>query len=565
MKNKKKLLIGKVVVILLLNISIVGCTSILNSRQDRQLQVEIEDFTYSTYLGGDDSPYSEDNIEEVIRDVTTDSQENIIITGNTLSSNFPVKNAFQDTFAGGGNDVHCVGGDAIIAKFDKDGQLLWSTFLGGNSMDGGICVKVVESDEIIVMGMTKSNDFPTTDNAYQKNYSSNYDIFITKLTSNGSIIYSSYLGESGDDTINSFELDSSGNLVVSGRTTSVDFPVTTSADQPVIGGGADGFFMCLSANYSTILYSTFLGGSDNEGINEITIDTQGNIIVTGTTMSSDFPITTDAYQSSISSTHSDNFIVKYNSSGQITYATYFGGSLSDYSFGLTTDSVGNIIIAGKTLSADFPTINAWKTNYSNSMVDAFVTKFSANGQELIFSSYFGGSGWDVVLNLKVDSNDNIIVTGYADIYPNAFPILDAFQEEIRGRCDIVIMKISPTGQPLFGTYLGGEGLDHPWSHYLASNYLYIVGFTESVDFFTTSNAYQQTIRGNHDGFLFRFDIDGYLTSLTSETMESDTTKSYTLTSETTESETTPSFEPHIVLIGLLSALGIGLRIRVKKE
>lgn len=325
-------------VILLLNISIVSCTSTLNSRQNLQLQVDIEDFTYSTYLGGDDSQYSEDNIEDKIKDVTTDSQENIIVTGNTLSSNFPVKNAFQDTFAGGGNDVHDVGGDAFLTKFDKDGELLWSTFLGGSSLDGGKLVKVVESDKIIVLGMTKSSDFPTTEDAYQKDYSSNYDIFISKFSSNGSIIYSSFFGASGDDTIDSVELDSSGNLVVSGRTTSASFPVTTNADQPVCGGGSDGFFMRVSENCSTIMYSTFLGGSNNETINEITIDTQGNIIVTGTTLSSNFPTTSDAYQSSISSTHSDNFIAKYDSSGQMTYATYFGGSHSDGSFGLATDS-----------------------------------------------------------------------------------------------------------------------------------------------------------------------------------------------------------------------------------
>jgi hypothetical protein len=549
--NKKKLLTGNLMIILPLTMIIVSCTSTLSANQTQPLKAHIEDFTYSTYLGGDGLPYSDVDIEDQIKDVTTDSQENIIVTGNTLSSNFPVKNAVQDTFAGGENDVHYVGGDAILAKFDNDGQLLWSTYLGGSRMDGGRCVKVVESDQIIVLGMTKSSDFPTTDDAYQKDYSNNFDIFITKFSSEGSLIYSSYLGANGDDSIENFELDSSGNLVIAGRTTSTDFPVTSNADQPVIGGGADGFFMRLSANCSTILYSTFLGGSDNEGINEITIDTEDNIIVTGTTMSSNFPITTDAYQSSISSTQSDSFIAKYNSSGQMIYATYFGGSQSDENYGLTTDSVGNIIIAGKTRSADFPTKNAWKSNYNDSMVDGFVTKLNADGQELIFSSYFGGAGWDLVLHVSTDSNDNIIFSGYADIYPNAFPILDAFQEEIHGRCDISIMMLSPNGQPLFGTYLGGEEIDHPWKQCLTSDYLYIVGFTESADFFTTSNAYQQAIRGNHDGFLFRFDIDGYLTALSSET--------------TTKSKTTPSFEPYIVLFSLLSALGFGLRIRVKNE
>jgi hypothetical protein len=525
--------------------------STLNTRQDQQLQVNIEDFTYSTYFGGDDvlTGNPGEDIEDKILDVTTDSHGNIIVTGNTLSSNFPVLNAFQDTFAGGGNDVHGVGGDAFLTKFDPNGQLLWSTFLGGNDIDGGKFVKAVGSD-IIVLGNTKSSDFPTTDDAFQKDYLGDYDIFITKFSSNGSMIYSSYLGANGEDIIKDFDLDSS-NFIIAGRTTSTSFPVTaSSADQPVIGGGADGFLMRLSVNCSTVLYSTFVGGNNNEGINEIDIDTQDNIIVTGTTQSENFPITTDAYQSSISSTDDDIFIAKYNSSGQKIYATYFGGSHADYSFGLATDSVGNIIISGTTLSADFPIMNAWQVNYSNTMRDAFVTKLSVNGQQLIFSSYFGGSGWDIVHHVEVDSNDNIIVSGIADIDSNGFPILDAFQEDIRGRCDIIIMLLSPNGQPLFGTYLGGGEIDHPCRQYLTSDYLYIVGFTESEEFLTTSDSYQQTIRGNHDGFLFRFDIDGYLTALTSET--------------TSESELFPTLELFILLVGLLSAIGIVLRIRGKK-
>jgi hypothetical protein len=558
LKNKKELLIVDIMVILLMTIAITTCTSILNSGHYLQIQVDFEDYIYSTYLGGDDSPYSVDDIEDQIRDVATDSQENIIVTGNTLSSNFPIKNAFQNTFAGGENDVHGVGGDAFLAKFDNDGELLWSTYLGGTSLDGGKFVRVIESDRIIVLGLTKSSDFPTTDDAYQNNYSGNYDIFITKFSSNGSMLYSSYLGTMGDDLIQDFDLDSSGNLMIAGRTTSASFPVTTSADQAAFGGGeTDGFFMRISANCSTILYSTFLGGSDTEVINVINIDPQGNIIVTGTTLSSDFPVTTNAFQSVQSSTYLDTFIAKYDPLGQMTYATYFGGSDMDFSYGLATDSVGNIIITGRTQSSDFPLRNAWKSSYNNGMVDGFITKFSADGQELIFSSYFGGTGWDSVIRASTDSNDNIIISGFADLYPEGFPILDGFQEEIKGRCDIVFLMISPNGQPLFGSYLGGVGIDHPWNHYLSSSYLYIVGFTESEDFLTSNDSYQQTLRGNHDGFLFRFDFDGYLNALTSKTTESKTT-------ETTGSETTPSFEVFIGLIGFLSTLGLRLSIRGKK-
>ncbi len=575
MRNKKNLLIDHLMIALLLVIGVVSCFATSGTLQDQSQQVDIEDFTYCTFLGG--------NNDDRILDVATDSQGNFIVAGFTMSTDFPVRNPHQHSYAGGGFDVHGVSGDAFIAKFDKEEQLLWSTYLGGSSNDGATHVNVVTDYSIVVLGLTKSNDFPTTTNAYQQDYSANYDIFIAKFTANGSVIYSSYLGAIGDETLSDFEVDSSGNLVILGTTNSSNFPVTASAHQPVIGGGSDLFLMRLSANCSTILYSTFLGGNDFEGLSDFAIDAQGNIIVSGSTMSSDFPITEDAFQDSINGIEREAFIAKYNSSGQLTYATYFGGSHADDCFGIEVDSSGNIIMAGRTWSADLPTVNAWKANYTNNeanpqfgeLPDGYITKFSADAQELNFSSYFGGSGWDHVGCVDVDSKGNIIVSGIADaivggtIESNAFPILDAFQEEIYGRCDIIIMMISPNGEPLFGTYLGGVGIDHPWSQYLTNDYLYITGHTESQDFPVTSTAYQQTYNRNIDGYIFRFDIDGYLEALYSETTTTITTTTpsttaLTTTETTTESRSSPSFEIYLTFLGIFSVL-VKNRIKTRKR
>lgn len=563
MRNKIEIKTLTLVVAFLLTINIVSCMSTLDPLRERHMQIEIEEFVYSTYLGGDDPPSL---AEDHIRDVITDSQGNIIVTGNTLSTNFPVQDAFQDTFAGGGNDDHGVGGDAFLTKFDNDGQLLWSTFLGGSSMDGGLFVEATESDDIIVVGITQSTDFPISDDAYQQDYSGYYDIFITKFSTNGSLLYSSYLGTTGDDRVSDCELDSSNNLVISGGTNSGNFPVTSNADQPILAGGSDGFLMRLSANFTTLLYSTFLGGSSFDGIDKIALDIQGNIIVTGPTGSYDFPVTEYAYQDSISSSvHRDFFIAKYNSSGQLIYATYFGGSHMDDCFGVAVDSVGNIIVTGRTWSSDFPTMNAWQENYSNIEVDGFVTKLTADGQELIFSSYFGGSAWDTVHHVNVDSDNNIVVSGIAG--PDGFPIIDAFQNEHGESCDVIIMMISPAGQPLFGSYLGGSGSDHPWHQYLTDDYLYVIGFTDSMDFLTTDNAYQQTLRGSQDGFLFRFDIDGYLSALPPQTSQPssvttiDTTSMIT-TETASDSETAPGY---VILIVFLSFIAIGQRNCQKRK
>ncbi|MFW9902814.1 MAG: SBBP repeat-containing protein [Candidatus Thorarchaeota archaeon] len=553
MQNKHNLKVITFMVAFLLTINIVSCMSSIILLPEPHLQVDIEDYIYSTYFGGD-SP------EDHIKDIVTDSDGNIIVTGNTLSTNFPILDAFQDTFAGGGNDDHGVGGDAFLTKFDPDGQLLWSTFLGGSSLDGGLFVEIAESNDIIAVGITQSIDFPIVGEAYQADYSGSYDIFISKFSTNGSILYSSYLGTIGDDRVNDFELDSASNLILSGGTDSADFPVTLDAAQATFEGGSDGFLMRISVNCSTILYSTFLGGSSYDGIDKIALDFRDNIIATGSTGSQDFPITEDAYQNSISSTYyRDFFIAKYNSSGQLVYATFFGGSHMDDCFGVAVDSVGDIIITGRTWSSDFPIVNAWQENYSMTEVDGFVAKLTSDGQELIFSSYFGGAAWDTVLHVNIDCSNNILVSGIAG--PDAIPLIDAFQTEHGESCDVIIMKISPSGQPLFGSYLGGMGQDHPWHQYLSNDYLYIVGFTASLDFLITENAYQQTLQGSQDGFLFRFDVEGYLTSLPPEssqiTSESTVTKT-TISSETTMTESTPGLTM-ITLISTLSLAGLSIR------
>lgn len=541
MRIKKELLIEGILAALLLNIVIATSGSAFNALPEQAQQAAIDDFILSTFLGG--------NNEDYIRNIVTDSQGNAIVTGYTLSTNFPVINSYQDTFAGGSDDIHGVGGDAIVAKFDSDWELLWSTYLGGSSQDGGLYVRTDTADNVIVLGLTNSVDFPTTEEASQPGHGGNYDLFVTKFASNGSIMYSSYLGTAGGEGLSGFEIASSGNLIISGSTSSADFPVTTTADQPSFGGEMDGFVIQLSANCSSLLYGTFLGGNRPDGVGALAIDAQDNIAVTGFTVSLDFPLTENAYQDTIHGTQAerDLFVAKYTASGQLVYATSFGGSHMDDSFGITLDSSGNIIFSGRTWSSDFPTANAYQENYSGVEVDGFVSKLSADGQELIFSSYFGGSGWDTLHHVAVDSANNIITSGIAG--PDGFPSIDPFQEEHRGVVDVVAILLSPEGQPLFSSFLGGIAADHPWNQYLSNDHLYIVGTTSSSDFLVTSTAYQRTYRGNQDGFIFRFDITAYLAAERSDT--SDTSENGINSTLETNSD-----EVSISLFSLAFSIGI---------
>lgn len=494
--NKKRIL-----TILLL----IGCVFVFRttyvSGQSKLNKIEIEDFSYSTFFGGNNVDY--------IKDVVIDSEGNVIVTGETLSTNFPVVNGFQETFAGGDQEIHTVSGDAIVSKFNQNGDLIWSTFLGGSNRDGGHCVLTDDSGNIYVAGMTNSIDFPITEDAYQQNFNGGgLDLFVTKFAPNGSLLYSSYLGTDGSEGVDDLKLDSSNNLIISGGTSSPDFPITTDACQSIFGGGSDGFILKLTPNCTSILYSTFIGGSDHDSLGKIAIDEEDNIFFDGTTSSSNFPITNNAFQDSISGTQRDIFLGKHTSTGQITYATFFGGSHMDDSFGLTIDSSKNIIFSGRTWSADFPVANAYQDEYSDVEVDAFVSKLSPDGQKLTFSSYFGASGWDTLHHVDVDSDDNIILSGVGGA--DGFPISNAFQEGHKGACDIVVMALSSIGQPLFCSFLGGTNNDHPFSQFLSDDYLYIVGYTTSTNFFTSDDAYQQTCGGNEDGFIFRLTIDAYL-------------------------------------------------------
>ncbi len=565
MNKITKTIVGIILIGLFLNISFAIDEFPYTAVQENEPHVEIEEFIYSTYLGGSNADH--------FKDVVTDSQNNVIITGATYSNDFPTTpNAFQTSFAGGSStDIHVLGGDSIIAKFNNVGNLLWSTYLGGNQVDFGLCVRTDSEDNIIIMGMTNSLDFPTTDDANQGTYiGGSYDIFITKFAPNGTIIYSSYFGTAGHDVLGKFEIDTLDQLVVTGATSS-GFPVTPDAYRTQFGGGdVDGFLTIMSSNCSRIQYSTYLGGNDNENGEEIELDNNNNIIVVGPTASVDFPITEDAYQKTFAGTTSsgvtplfgvtietlDFFISKFNSSGQLTYSTLLGGSGIDQCMGMDVDSLDNIIVTGRTLSSDFPTVNAYQSHYSGPInyPDGFITTLSSDGQELVYSSYFGGNttDWDSVYNIHIDSADNILVSGIGD----DFPSIDAFQEH-KGSREIFILQLSPDGRPLFGSYLGGTDIESPSGQFLSDNILLIVGFTQSIDFLVTSNAYQQSYNGAKDGFVFSFNITGYLEAVrpesTSHPMTSSNTSGSTITSEASD---TSSFEILLVVVGLVLLLTI---------
>ncbi|MDD3136155.1 MAG: pectinesterase family protein, partial [Methanoregula sp.] len=319
---------------------------------------------YSTYLGGTatDSGYS----------IAVDTSGNAYVTGYTASTNFPkTAGAFQASRAGGN--------DLFVTKLNADGTaLVYSTYLGGTATDYGYSIAVDTSGNAYVTGYTASTNFPKTAGAFQESLKGGKDLFVTKLNADGTgLAYSSYLGGTADDsTLGGIAVDTSGNAYVAGYTSSTDFPTTTGAFQTNRNGGNDLFVTKLNAAGTAVVYSTYLGGSVDDTVISIVVNTYGNAYVAGYTSSTNFPTTTDAYQKTYGG-NIDAFVTKLNADGTaLVYSTYLGGTATDSGYSIVVDTSDNAYITGYILSTDFPTTAGAFQESLKGSPDAFVTKFS---------------------------------------------------------------------------------------------------------------------------------------------------------------------------------------------
>jgi len=470
----------------------------------------LEDYVYCTFFGGSGN--------DQISSVTVTPEGEVVIVGGTFSTDLPVLNAYQESYAGGEfSEQPLLMGDAFIAKMSDGVQLLWCTYHGGSDLEDTSRVAVDGEGNIVVIGVTHSDDFPTTGDALQTEFGrGEHDGFISVFDPDGVLLRSTYLGGSGSDILRDFGIDDMGNLVLVGRTTSVDYPVTSDAYQPDLSGEANCFITVVSRDLSTVLYSTFLGGDSIDSGNEIAIDSEGNVILTGSTSSQDFPVTDDALQDTITGEERDSFIAKFSDSWELIYATFLGGSNGDDCFGLAVDASDNIHVVGRTWSPDFPvTPDAIQESYSQESynedaVDSFYCEISSDGHALTYSTYLGYDSWDSLLNVDFDPEGNVVLSGLAG--SGGFPVVRAFQGEHAGYVDVNLMVLSPSDEILLSTYLGGMSSEHPRGQTMANGKLFLVGNTYSSDFLVTEDALQQYMRGYQDGFIFTIDLSRYLTS-----------------------------------------------------
>ena len=355
--------------------------------------------SYATYLGGSG--------ENRGHGIAVDGAGNVYVTGMTFPVELLPPNTFDDSYNGGASD-------AFVAKFSATGTLVYFTYLGGRHIDIGIALAVDGTGNIYVTGETESQDFPSQ-NAFDDSFNGvsgainiDYDAFVTKLSSSGTLLYSTYLGGSAPDSGIGIAVDGLGNAYVTGSTKSIDFPTQNALDNS-LGDGLDSFVTKLSAAGNSLIYSTYLGGSLGEGGSTVAVDGLGNAYVTGWAASPDFP-TQNAYDDS-HNRGNDAFVTKLSASGTLLYSTYLGGSEGDSGIGIAVDGLGNAYVTGWTESIDFPTQNPLD-QLNSGKSDAFVTKLSAVGRSLAYSTYLGGSEEDFGTGVKVDDAGNAYLTGY---------------------------------------------------------------------------------------------------------------------------------------------------------
>lgn len=457
---------------------------------------------YSTYLGGISADYGEG--------IAVDSSGSAYIAGYTLSSNFPTINAFQS--------IHTDPNwswDAFVTKFSPDGSsLVYSSYLGGGDSDPGptnmgddfgLGIAVDSSGSAYITGYTKSYWFPTQ-SAYQINRLGLIDAFLTKFSADGaSLVFSTYLGGTGVDYGSGISVDGDGSAYVTGNTASTDFPIVSAYQENHAGGDRDVFLTKFSANGLSLAYSTYLGGALNDYGKSVAVDSSGSAYVTGYTASANFP-TQGAYQGSHAGGTYDAFVTKFSAGGSsLVYSTYMGGSGtgdagSDNALGIDVDGGGSAYLTGWTRSTSFPTQSAYQGSHNGGDYDAFVTKFSASGASLDYSTYLGGSGGDAGYAIAVDANGAAHVGGIT--ISTDFPVHNAYQTELGGFDDAIVTRLSEAGSSLvYSTYLGGSGGEGAFGIAVdTKGSAYIAGRTNGSDF-PTRNAYQESSAGGIDAFV----------------------------------------------------------------
>ena len=474
---------------------------------------------WATYYGGSDANYGQG--------VATDHSGNIYITGWTGSlTNIATSGAYQTTYGGGGspNCGYC-DGDAFLAKFSNTGSILWATYFGGDSVEHGYGVAVDTADNVFITGMTESSSGIATTGAYQTTLAGegglNYgggeygDAFLAKFTSAGSLLWGTYFGGSGGDCANGISTDLTGSVYITGTTGSTSGIATPGAYQTDFGNSVNGpdAFLAKFSSSGSLLWATYFGGynsyayyNTSTGGSSVITDKQGDVYIAGATQCTLGIATSGAFQTSSGGGNIENtdaFLAKFNSNGNIQWATFYGGSWNDDASGVAIDSSGNVYIEGTTQS---PSGIATPGTYMDSLPPAwgnvYLAKFNSVGSR-IWGTYYGGiDNYSYGDAIACDHQGNIFITG-STLCNSGIATTGAYQNTFGGSDyiygDAFLAKFNSVGNLSWGTYYGGSNEDAGFAVAMDNTgNAFITGITQSAFGIATGGAYQITIGGSQD-------------------------------------------------------------------
>lgn len=401
-----------------------------------------------------------------------------------------------------------------VASYDRtkdlviDPVLMYSTYLGGISIDAGLGIAVDSTGAAYIAGYTISPDFPTVNPIQGFGGSAYTDAFVAKLSPAGdALVYSTYLGGSLSDYASDIAVDPTGAVYVSGSTLSTDYPLV-SPIQSVHGGVVDVTITKLNPAGDAIVYSSFLGGSDEDWALGIDIDSTGAAYMTGYALSVDYPVI-NAVQPAFGGGLLDSFVTKISPSGTaLVYSTYLGGSSGEHGNDIAVDQTGAVYVTGQTWSVDFPLVSQIQGTLAGGN-DVYVTKIDATGSAIAYSTLLGGTGDDAGNAIVVDTAGAAYVAGETNSAD--FPTLNAAQGAYMGAGDGFVTKISPTGAAMeYSTYLGGSGIERAFGIGLDSTgSAFVTGQTLSADF-PIVDPVQSVFGGSDDGFVTKLSTSGSL-------------------------------------------------------
>lgn len=377
-----------------------GGTDIFVTKIDPNAQAGHQ-IVFSSYLGGGSN--------ETLGGMAVGPNGDVFLTGNTLSADLPLVNAAQTTLKGTS--------DAFVAWINSSRKLGFCTFLGGAQDETGLGITYNSKNEIFVTGATASSDFPTAA-PLQSATGGRTDAFVAAYdpskSGTATLIYSTYLGNSGWDAGRAIALAQDGTVWIAGGTYSYNFPMAGNSYQKVYGGNGDAFVahIKLSAGSSGLLYSSFLGGADQEEASSIVLNPEEQVIVSGWTISSNYPVTSTAIQTKYGGSGNGFVsILDTTKNPQLVYSTYIGGTGPTIPSDLKLDASGNLYLTGMTLTPDLPTTaNAAQPKWDGSE-DAFALVLNpADG--IKYLTYLGSDGLQVGYGIAFDAKDNIYVVGY---------------------------------------------------------------------------------------------------------------------------------------------------------